>query len=148
MDNAQYQGLIYLAIGVVSFLVIVLLIRNMVAKSSPQKSSSATKAPGWPGTESLTVVQVGQETHDIKSIALKRSSGEKFPEILAGQFLSFQIGDDPKCLRSYSISSSSLNLDVLEVSIKLLVDGIGSTYMHKLKEGDTCLSFCSLWTLY
>ena len=71
MDNAQYQGLIYLAIGVVSFLVIVLLIRNMVAKSSPQKSSSATKTPGWPGTESLTVVQVRQETHDIKSIALK-----------------------------------------------------------------------------
>ena len=75
------------------FLVIVLLIRNMVAKVL-QKSSSATKTRGWPGTESLTVVQVRQETHDIKSIALKKKHREKFPEILAGQFLSFQIGDD------------------------------------------------------
>ena len=141
MDNAQYQGLLYLAIGVIGFVVIVLVMRNMVSKSTPQNSSAATKKPGWPGTESLTVVQVREETHDVKSISLKRSSGENFPEILAGQFLSFQIGDDPKCLRSYSISTSSLNLDVLEVSIKLLVDGVGSTYMHKLKEGDSVLAF-------
>ena len=145
MDNVQQQVIIYALMGVAGVVALILLAKKL-AKSS--KTSAATdgvpagkKNNHWDHTEALIVDKITDETHDIKSLRLRRSGDKKFSKILAGQFLSFQIGDDSKCLRSYSISTSSTISDYVEVSIKLLPDGIGSTFMHKLKEGDKVLAF-------
>ena len=144
MDNVQQQVIIYALMGVAGVVALILLAKNSqkVARHQLQRMGvPAGKNNHWDHTEALIVDKITDETHDIKSLRLRRSGDKKFSKILAGQFLSFQIGDDSKCLRSYSISTSSTISDYVEVSIKLLPDGIGSTFMHKLKEGDKVLAF-------
>lgn len=95
----------------------------------------------WSGQEALEIVEVIQETHDIKTFRFKRKEGDLFPHFQAGQFFTFQIGDENnKVMRSYSISSSEINRQVISVSIKKLPDGHGSTWFHQLQVGDQVLA--------
>lgn len=141
MDPVQYQGLFYLSLGTGSFFCLFLGLRILSDNLSKMDQTSApSEGDEWHSKESLEIVRIINETHDIKSFRFRRPDGKGFPKFAPGQFLSFQIGDDPKLLRSYSISSTPLNHQIMQVSIKLLKDGKGSSWFHSLHAGDKVIA--------
>jgi len=82
-------------------------------------------------------------THDIKEVTL---SLQDPPEISAkaGQFIQFQVPEyeltDEEVYRAYSMSSAPSDSRHIELEIRLVPNGICTTYVHNyLKEGDTVL---------
>jgi ferredoxin-NADP reductase len=133
--TANYQALFYLSTGFFSVLTLLLSFRVIANKLDGRVLSSITGTEGWRGKGELELVAAFDETHDIKSLVFRRSNGLSLPEFKAGQFISFQIGDDAKLLRSYSISSSPYERGTVQVSVKRLDGGVGSQWMHNLKPG-------------
>jgi ferredoxin-NADP reductase len=135
MDSEQIQGLLWLYSGVATFFLLLLGLRffSFGANKSDEDGSSSQE---WTQPEELEIVSILSETHDIKTFVLKRSENKVFPIFQAGQFLSFEIDGNAKTIRSYSISSASVISPRIEVSIKHIKDGVGSTWFHQLKEGD------------
>jgi Na+-transporting NADH:ubiquinone oxidoreductase subunit F len=80
-------------------------------------------------------------THDIKEIRLKllNSDGISFR---AGQYVQlkvpeYELNNDKNTSRAYSISSPPYEKGFIELEIRLIPNGICTTYMHKyLKEGE------------
>lgn len=143
MTLLQLQGLLYLVSGSFAFFALATGFRLYSYRS--RSGGAAHLADGgadfmrdpWMDIEELEVVKIISESEDIKSFRLSRLSGLKFPgTIRGGQFLSFQIGDDSSVTRSYSLSGLSPTGAYLQVSVKLIKDGIGSSWFHSLVEGD------------
>ena len=79
-------------------------------------------------------------THDIKQIVLKLVKPEEI-NYTAGQFVQLQIPEyeltEEPVYRAYSMSSCPVNKSRVELMIRLVPNGIATTYIHKyLKEGD------------
>ncbi len=137
----QIQGLLYLISGFSFFIVMSLVFRLVSLNRGEGKRAQLREENDlWPGLEELEILDILQETSDIKTFRLKRKKEREMPSYNPGQFLSFQIGDDSKLLRSYSISSSCENRKVIEVSIKKIKDGVGSGWFHSLSVGDNVLA--------
>ncbi|MCT4643001.1 MAG: iron-sulfur cluster-binding domain-containing protein [Bacteriovoracaceae bacterium] len=134
----MYQGLFYLTLGALSVVSLMFVLR--ILGTEKNKSVESKKIDSWVGMEELEIIDIISRTHDIKTFRLKRKDGLLFDSFLPGQFISFQIGDDAKTLRSYSISSSIYNLNVIDVSIKLLEGGVGSAWFHARSIGDTVMA--------
>jgi glycine betaine catabolism B len=130
----HYQALLNLVSGLSFFAIMLLVLRLLSLRN--QKSESPQENLNWSATNDLIIVEVITETHNIKSFRLKRSDGKRFPPFKAGQFLSFQIGEDSKQIRSYSLSSPENDRQIVQVSVKMLKDGLGSTWFHNLKKDD------------
>lgn len=86
------------------------------------------------------VAKMRDLTHDIKEVTLELKDP---PEISfkAGQFIQFQVPayelTDEPVYRAYSISSAPGDLKKIELEIRLVPNGICTTYVHKyLKEDD------------
>ena len=86
------------------------------------------------------VAKLRDLTHDIKEVTLELKDP---PEIsfTAGQFIQFQVPayelTDEPVYRAYSISSAPQDNKRIELEIRLVPNGICTTYVHKyLKEGD------------
>ena len=135
-----YQGLFYLLAGFSSFVILALSFRVIASRKKLHETNS-TKDKKWFFKENLSIVDIIQESHDVKTFRFKRENQEAFSFFAPGQFLSFQIGEDEKCLRSYSISGSCENTSTLQVSIKKIKDGMGSGWFHSLSVGDTVKAF-------
>ncbi|MAZ47275.1 MAG: hypothetical protein CME65_01850 [Halobacteriovoraceae bacterium] len=90
----------------------------------------------WFGLEELEIIDIYEETSDIKTFKLKRAQKKQIPKYAPGQFLSFEIPSEKKVFRSYSVSGSPENNNYLQVSIKKITDGLGSNWFHSLKVGD------------
>lgn len=76
-------------------------------------------------------------THDIKEI---RFSLQDPAEIThrPGQYVQVQApSSEGPVFRAYSISSPTYERTVVELNVRLVPGGIGSTYLHELAEGDT-----------
>jgi len=79
-------------------------------------------------------------THDIKEVTLELLE----PDIItfkAGQFIQFEVPEyelsDEPVYRAYSVSSAPSDKGNVELEIRLVPNGICTTYVHKfLKEGD------------
>lgn len=140
MDNLQYQGLFYLSTGVGTFVSLLLGLRTLGSGRTQEKTRAAAE-DGWNHKESLKVVEIIEESSDIKSFLFKREGNRPFPRFAPGQFLSFQIGEEDKCLRSYSLSGSVANRETLRVSIKRLDNGKGSGWFHARRVGDRVWAF-------
>ena len=93
------------------------------------------------GKIELVLLNSFDEAKDVRSFVFAKANGKNFSPFKAGQFVSFQIGNDPRTLRSYSISSSPESPRSLQVSVKALPGGIGSNWMHSLKPGDKVRAF-------
>ncbi|MEI8026453.1 MAG: iron-sulfur cluster-binding domain-containing protein [Pseudomonadota bacterium] len=93
------------------------------------------------GKIELILLNSFEEAKDVRSFVFAKANGKNFSSFKAGQFVSFQIGNDPRTLRSYSISSSPETTRSLQVSVKALPGGVGSHWMHSLKPGDKVLAF-------
>ena len=139
MSATAYQGLFYLTGGALAFLSLGVVFSILGRRK--ESGGVVSDRPTWTSKEELTIIDVIQRTHDVKTIRLKRSSGDNFDVFSPGQFLSFQIGDDEKTLRSYSISSSGYNNKTIDVSVKLLKDGVGSSWFHNRKKGEKVFAF-------
>ena len=72
-------------------------------------------------------------TNDTITVRIGLSAGSKF-NFKAGQFIVLDVG--PNQSRSYSICSAPSAQDYLEICVKLLAQGPGSSYLRGLKLGD------------
>lgn len=84
------------------------------------------------------VSRIRDLTHDVRELDLRLMEP---PQITfkAGQFLSFEVGQDEKTrtiIRPYSIASPPSRPDVITLLFNLIPGGPGSTYLFSLKEGD------------
>ncbi|MGM0431732.1 MAG: NADH:ubiquinone reductase (Na(+)-transporting) subunit F [Spirochaetota bacterium] len=90
-----------------------------------------------------TVESLRDLTHDIKEVLLKLKDP---PEINmnAGQFIQFQVPEyeltDEPVYRAYSIASVPSDKEHIELEVRLVPNGICTTYVHNyLKEGEEVL---------
>ncbi len=84
-----------------------------------------------------TVESIVDLTHDIKEIRLRLDDP---PEIShrPGQYVQVQAPSvDGPVFRAYSISSPVYEPNIVELVVRLIPGGIGSTYLHNLNVGDT-----------
>lgn len=90
-----------------------------------------------------TVESIRDLTHDIKEVRLKLKEPPEI-EMKAGQFIQFQVPEyeltDEPVYRAYSMASVPSDTTHIELEIRLVPNGICTTYVHKhLKEGDTVM---------
>jgi len=89
-----------------------------------------------------TIVEsIEDVTHDIKQLRLRLQDPQEI-EFKAGQFIQMLVPEyeltEEEVYRAYSISSSPAEKNIIELQIRLVPNGICTTYVHKyLKEGDT-----------
>lgn len=140
MTPLNYQGLFFLTLGTGSFIILALVFRIIATELNNRRSQPAGEAKPWRGKEELILTAVYEEARDVRSFQFRRANGADIPPFLAGQFISFQIGDDPKTLRSYSISTSPHDRMAVQVSVKKLAGGHGSGWFHSLKPGDRVMA--------
>ncbi|MCB0356122.1 MAG: iron-sulfur cluster-binding domain-containing protein [Bdellovibrionales bacterium] len=140
MGIEQYKALFVFTSGFSIFTIMLLSLR-LISLSRKTEADELDEDERWTSTKELEIVEVISETHNIKSFKLKRVDGYAFPSFHCGQFISFQIDDNSSLTRSYSISSMEQNRHVVQVSVKQLTNGIGSTWFHQRREGDRVLAF-------
>jgi Na+-transporting NADH:ubiquinone oxidoreductase subunit F len=85
---------------------------------------------------SSTVETVRDLTHDIKEIRLRLLEPAEISH-RPGQYIQVQVpsAGEP-VFRAYSISSPVYEPNVVELIVRLVPDGLGSTYLHNLVESD------------
>lgn len=86
------------------------------------------------------VERIRDLTHDIKEVTLRLKDGESITP-KAGQYIQFMVPEyensDESVYRAYSIASPPNDNTRVELEIRLVPNGICTTYVHKfLKEGD------------
>ena len=75
-------------------------------------------------------------TYDIKEICFSLVEPQEISQ-RPGQYVQIQApSPDGPVFRAYSISSSGYDENVVELMVRLVPGGIGSTYLHNLKEGE------------
>ncbi|MFC1604045.1 NADH:ubiquinone reductase (Na(+)-transporting) subunit F [Planctomycetota bacterium] len=85
---------------------------------------------------SSTVESTLDLTHDIKEIRLKIDDSEEISQ-RPGQYVQIQApSPDGPVFRAYSISSPAYEPTVVEMNVRLIPGGIGSTYLHNLSVDD------------
>lgn len=134
MDDIQFQGVLYLCGGAGMFFSLLLGLRTLATATVPETPTGAPDS--WLGPELLEVIGRVEECENVVSLKLRRSEGRSIPSFRAGQFLTVQIGADEKLTRSYSICSSEANRTDVQIAVKRIAGGLGSTWMHQLKVGD------------
>lgn len=83
-----------------------------------------------------TVHRTVSLTHDIKEIRFRINDGGEIKQ-RPGQYIQIEApSPDGPVFRAYSISSASYDVNDVELNVRLIPGGIGSTYLHELKEGD------------
>ncbi|MGC6446641.1 MAG: FAD-binding oxidoreductase [Rubripirellula sp.] len=108
-----------------------------------EEKSKALQAPrgknhSWRGD--LKLIGIRSESDTVKSFRFGTLDGSKIPfEFKAGQFLTIDLTIESKRVRrSYTISSSPLENDWIEITVKKEAQGLASSYLHnQTKLGDT-----------
>ncbi len=84
-----------------------------------------------------TVQSTVDLTHDIKEIRLRLGDPVEISH-RPGQYVQIQApSPDGDVFRAYSISSPVYEHNIIELVVRLVPGGIGSTYLHDLKAGET-----------
>jgi len=75
-------------------------------------------------------------THDIKEIRFKLEEPAEISQ-RPGQYIQIEApSPDGPVFRAYSISSPTYETNHVELNVRLVPEGIGSTYLHSLQVGD------------
>jgi len=83
-----------------------------------------------------SVEAVRELTYDMKEVRFKISDPEGILQ-RPGQYVQVQApSPEGPIFRAYSISSPAYETDVVELVVRQIPDGICSTYIHNLQEGD------------
>jgi len=84
-----------------------------------------------------TVQSTREVTHDIKEIQFALIEPDEI-EHRPGQYVQIQApSTEGPVFRAYSISSPVYEKRIVELNVRLVPGGIGSTYLHNLEEGDS-----------
>jgi len=76
-------------------------------------------------------------THDIRFLRFSLDEPEEI-EFRAGQYVQVEApSPEGPVYRAYSISNPEHEKNVVELIVRLVPDGIGSTYLHNIQEGDS-----------
>jgi len=78
-------------------------------------------------------------TRDIKRIGIRIDEPKEGLDFKSGQYLMFKVGEDET--RGYSIASTERRADEVQIEVKLIPNGLGSSYLHSLTEGDELTFF-------
>lgn len=78
-------------------------------------------------------------TRDIKRINIKIEEPKEGIVFKSGQYILIEVGSAET--RAYSIASSTRFTDKLAIEVKLIPNGLGSSYLHSLAEGDKITFF-------
>ena len=82
------------------------------------------------------VISTRYVTHDIKEIRFSCDEPNEINQ-RPGQYVQIQIPtDEGPVYRAYSISSPASAKNYVELNVRLIPNGVGSTYIHNMKEGD------------
>ncbi len=85
---------------------------------------------------SATVKSTRDVTHDIKEISFSLVEPDRISQ-RPGQYVQVQApSPEGPVFRAYSISSATYQDDIVELNIRIVPGGIGSTYLHNLSVGD------------
>ncbi|MHC4247666.1 MAG: FAD-binding oxidoreductase [Planctomycetota bacterium] len=83
-----------------------------------------------------TVASTKDLTHDIKEIRFELDDPQEISQ-RPGQYVQIQApSPDGPVFRAYSISSPAYEQNLVELNVRLVPGGIGSTYLHELNEDD------------
>jgi ferredoxin-NADP reductase len=94
-----------------------------------------------PGRLQLKLVEVIDETRDVKTLRLADAGGGQLPPFQAGQYLSLKFAfGDMHTTRPYSISSSPRQRAYYDITVRKIADGLVSNYLCGLKPGETISS--------
>jgi Na+-transporting NADH:ubiquinone oxidoreductase subunit F len=75
-------------------------------------------------------------TYDIKEILFNLEEPAEISQ-RPGQYVQIEApSPDGPVFRAYSISSATYDKNIVELNVRLVPGGIGSTYLHELNEGD------------
>jgi len=76
-------------------------------------------------------------TYDIKEICMRLEEPSEISQ-RPGQYVQVQApSPDGPVFRAYSISSPAYETDIVQLVVRLVPGGIGSTYLHNVSAGDT-----------
>ncbi len=107
-------------------------------ENAPVQPLARTAKPAkWSGK--LKVLRVFDEAPCVRTFRMGDPGGGTLPfEYLPGQFLDLTVAIDVKPVkRSYTIASSPVERDYVEITVKREAQGVVSGYLHdKVKEGD------------
>ncbi|MBX7230927.1 MAG: iron-sulfur cluster-binding domain-containing protein [Bdellovibrionales bacterium] len=137
------QATFHFFLGTLSFFLIFFILRAQGKKKFLKLNELQTlrKKNLWHEKSPLIVTKITRETHNINIFHLKRKDEAQFPFFKAGQFLSFQIGNNPQLIRSYSLVSNSNQRNEIQIAVKKIPGGIGSQWFHSLHVGDLVLAY-------
>ncbi|HEG43285.1 hypothetical protein LCGC14_2535360 [marine sediment metagenome] len=83
-----------------------------------------------------TVESTKDLTYDIKEIRFRLNDPDEISQ-RPGQYVQIQApSPDGDVFRAYSISSPAYEKNIVELNVRIVPGGIGSTYLHNLNEGD------------
>lgn len=108
-----------------------------------EKGGKQMKQDGkWDGFRRLVLVDKIKECDDITSFYFKAEDGGKLVKHEAGQFLPFKIVTEEEAykdvMRTYSLSIIP-NDDLYRISVKKVLGGLISTYLHEKFEIGDCI---------
>ncbi|MBL7106099.1 MAG: 2Fe-2S iron-sulfur cluster binding domain-containing protein [Phycisphaerae bacterium] len=82
------------------------------------------------------VIAAKMVTHDTRHVVLKLADEQEI-NFVPGQYIQVQVpSSDGITFRAYSISSPPSTKDEVELVIRLIPDGLGSTYLHEVEVGE------------
>jgi ferredoxin-NADP reductase/MOSC domain-containing protein YiiM len=96
------------------------------------------QAPAWPGFRQMRIASTHKESDNVTSFVLEPLDGQPLGKFQAGQFVVLRLLVDPSkppVLRSYSLSDLPA-ADHLRISVKSELNGIGSSFLNRAREGD------------
>jgi ferredoxin-NADP reductase len=96
----------------------------------PAQASSSTNRENAKDPMNLLLAQIEQQTHDTKTLRFQISS-ERQLRAKPGQFLTFQWTiDGQRVMRSYTISSSPIHGNYVEITPKRMENGVVSVFLN------------------
>ena len=121
------------------------LLHNQFKNILLQRTQYEQERLSWKGVRKFSVSSKVHETGDVCSFYFEPVDGKPLPIFRPGQFLTFKLnipGQDKTVTRCYSISSVP-NSKYYRVTIKLVPDGLVSSYFHNQVEPGAILDLLS-----
>jgi ferredoxin-NADP reductase len=101
-------------------------------RESPAQASSLTNCENAKDPMNLLLAQIEQQTHDTKTLRFQIPK-ERQLRAKPGQFLTFQWPiDGQRVVRSYTISSSPIHSNYVEITPKRMENGCASIFLNEL----------------
>jgi ferredoxin-NADP reductase len=104
----------------------------------PLQATTLTNRENAKGPMNLLLAQIEQQTHDAKTLRFQIPKERQLPA-KPGQFMTFQwIIDGQRVMRSYTISSSPIHVNYVEITPKRMENGCVSVFLNeRAKPGQT-----------